>query len=336
MKNIKHINKLIFFTLCYFIITLFISNNSTLYAQNSAPYLVPRQIYVGDPAALILPLPASTQNMEDAVLTKTDSLTGNAFPSDDDIDFHRIILERRITGSRLVIEFTAFAPGVLEFPEIEIDGEYFSGLSITVNTLINDRSDRVLSGSASTLAMPGTALLLYGSMAVLAFIILLTIWFFVKGRTVLRALYEKWKRYKLFSGIRRTEKNLQKAVLKGIDRRLILDELSRESRNFLSILTDKNCRAMTAREFDTLPPEVFMHTAVAVHAASADSPADDDYLQITLIGKFFKSCDDLRFSGIICGSEEITRLLADLLRMVDMLEKIKGRRNQSSAAEKKE
>ena len=312
--------------LLYFAVTIFILIPSGLFSQSGAPYINPRVIYVGDPAAYILPLPAAEHFIEDVVITSRDSLTGVPFPQDENIDFHRIILERRVTGSRLVVEFTAFAPGFLEFPGIEIDGEYFSGLSITVNTLINDRSDRILSGSASTLAMPGTALLLYGSIAGLAVIILLTVWFFVKGRAVLHDLNEKWKRYRLFSGIRKSGKRLQKSILKGVENRIILDQISDEARKFLSILTGKNCRAMTAHEFEQLPASVYM---------PYNGRGDEENFQITIIGKFFKECDEYRFSGAECGLQDIQRLLSDLLLMINMLDKNRNRekkaRNTSAA-----
>ena len=315
--------------LFFIAITVFIFVHIDLYPQTGGPFLNPRVIYVGDPAAYILPLPPADHFIEDVIITSRDSLTGIPFPADENIDFHRIILERRLTGSRLVVEFTAFAPGVLEFPEIEIDGEFFSGLSITVNSLINDRSDRILSGSASTLAMPGTALLLYGSIAGLAVIILLTIWFFVKGRAVLRDLHERWKRYRLFSGIRKTEKRLNKSILKGADKRIILDQISDEARKFLSILTGKNCRAMTANEFEKLPASVYMP-----HSAQDDK---EENFQITIIVKFFTACDEFRFSGAEYDSQDILRLLSDLLLMINMLDKNKSGKNPArgdSAAHK--
>ena len=103
MKNRKN------FFILYFIIISTIS-----YAQNTGAYLIPRQIFVGDPATLVLPLPPAEQNSADIVITSPSEY----LPSDPNIDFHRIILERRIVGSRLLIEFTPFVPGTLELPVI--------------------------------------------------------------------------------------------------------------------------------------------------------------------------------------------------------------------------
>jgi len=292
------------FALNIFILFFIFSN--FLHAQNSEAYLIPRRIYVGDPAALVVPLPAANENFNDIILTKDKFFSDEEyFPFDPDIDFHKIILEKRTAGSRLLIEFTAFVPGVIEFPDIEIGGEKFSGLSVTINSLIEGTSDRVLSGTASALAMPGTALMLYGTIAILAFLILLVIWFLAKGRAFLHKLNEKWKRKKLFTNIRKTEKHLNKAVNKGIDKRIILDKLSDETREFLSVLTDSSCRAMTAREFDLLPVNEFIKK------------------ENLSLCDFFQSCDELRFSGADIENRNIFELLDDLQIFIDILEKPK-------------
>jgi len=281
-----------------FLLLFFISG--ALYAQSSGAYLIPRQIYVGDPATLVYPLPASSQN-ENIILT-AGPLDSNLLPQDPSIDFHRIILERRIMGSRLMIEFTAFAPGVHELPVIEIGGEYFSGLTVTVNSLIDGRSAPALSGSASVLAMPGTAIMLYGSMAALVLIIIFAVWLTFRGRTLINGLREKWKRYRLFISIRKTEKRLQKAAAKGIEKRKILDKLSDEFREFLSVLTGNNCRSMTAREFK----HEFKDTEDAL-----------------FLSDFFRTCDEKRFSGADINLQDINKLLDDLRFYLDKLENTK-------------
>ena len=266
------------------------------YAQQANAYLIPRQIFVGDPAVFVMPLPAYSQN-ENIIITPD---TGAAsFPRDANIDFHKIILEKRTTGSRLMIEFTAFAPGTLEFPVIEIGGEYFSGLSITINSLIDTKTPPVLSGAASVLAMPGTAIMLYGVMAALIIFILLAIWFVFKGRAILRELEKRWKRSRLFIFMRYKERRFQKAAAKGVNKRAILDKLSDEFREFLSILTGKNCRSMTSREF----------------IQNFENKEDGMFL-----AQYFRKCDDLRFSGAEIEAQDLTQLLDDLRAFIDRME----------------
>ncbi len=270
-------------------------NNSQYSSQYSGAILIPSVVYVGDKAVLVLPLPASIKNTNDIFLT---SLSPN-IPKDDNIDFHRIILERRITGSRLLIEFTAFVPGYLKLPVIEIGGELFDGLYVTVNSVIDTRKSLELSGYASSLAMPGTAVILYGAMAVVVFIFLLLLWFIFKGRTFINLWMEKWKRLRLFTFIRNMERRLQKTLLKGGDKRAILDKISDTFRDFLSVLTNTNCRSMTAREFNSLPEKLIQ---------------DGGFL-----GYFFRRCDKLRFSGENVSIRDISSLLDDLHNYIEKL-----------------
>ena len=283
--------------LCALAVSILLINSGISHAQSSGAYLVPRQIFIGDLAVLVLPLPPTAQNSADIILTE------DQLPKDPDIDFHRIVLERRTTGSRLMIEFSAFVPGTLEFPVIEIEGESFAGLFVTVNSILERQPDRMLSGAASTLAMPGTALMLYGSMAVFVFIILFVIWFIFRGGPVLAYLRERWKFFRLFAGLRKIEKHLNREILKGTDKRIILDILSDETRAFLSALTGINCRAMTAREFENLPRESILL-----------QEGDPSFLKV-----FFHRCDKLRFSGADITSHNILNLLALLRNFIDML-----------------
>jgi hypothetical protein len=284
------------------ILLLFIT--CALHSQNKGAYLIPRLIYVGDPASFVLPLPASSQN-EDFIINSYD---WDFLPPDSDIDFHRIILEKRTTGSRLIIEFTPFAAGVIELPGIEIGGEYFSGFTVTVNSILDGRSVPVLSPAASALAMPGTAAMIYGSMAVIVILILLTIWFVFKGNAVLRDLRERLKRRRLFKSMHNTEKRLYRSVTKGADKRKILDKLSDEFKNFLSVLTGSNCRAMTAREFSALfaglPQEIFSEPEESA----------------SFLGDFFRRCDEQRFSGANIEAQNILTLLSELHNFTCALE----------------
>ena len=288
------------------IFTLFIFAAAfTAHAQIDG-YLVPRDIFVGDRAALVLPLPGSKDNMEkradDIVLTPFSP----DFPSHDSIDFHRIFIERRIGGSRLIIEFTAFVPGQHELPPIDIGGERFTGMFITVNSILEKRSSLALSMPASSLAMPGTSLMLYGTIIFLIVFILFSIWFILKGKI----LFEKWNktftRWKLFVSMKFSANLLYRSVLRGADNRVILDKLSDQFRKFLSSLTGKNCRAMTAFDFE-----------------------NQDF-HSSFLGNFFRNCDELRFSGVNFDAREIYKLLDDLLRFIKCLrnerpaEKIEG------------
>jgi len=288
--------------LVLFILTCAVVGSVT--AQDNDAYLVPRRIYVGDPAVLVLPLvPDLSLTSQDIVLTPLSP----DFPSHANIDFNRITLERRPGGSRLMIEFTAFVPGLLELPVIEIGEERFSGLAVTVNSMVDSRSSVVLSGPASSLAMPGTALMLYGTMTALIVFILSAIWFIFKGHTSLHKLGEILKLWRSFISMKGTEKRLRRSVLRGGNKRLILDKLSEEFRLFLSFLSGHNCRAMTAREFQELSFEFL----------------NNQKIDLSFLLEFFNRCDKLRFSGININTKETLQLLADMRSFIGTLEKAK-------------
>jgi hypothetical protein len=275
-------------------IILFFLFCGALYAQTSGAYLIPHQIYVGDKATLVVPLSGTSKNTDSIILA------ANLLPKDPNIDFHRIVLERRVSGNRLLIEFSAFVPGLVELPPIEIGGELFNGLTVTVSSIIDRRTAPELSGDAPSLAMPGTTLMLYGTMFLIVFLLLFAAWFLFKGRRYLQIWNKKWMRWRLFVSVQKTEKNLHKAMLKGENKRIILDKLSDEFRIFLSFFTGVNCRAMTACEFKPGFADKF------------EKPYDYAGIDGVFLEKFFRRCDDLRFCGTDVKSESIFQLLDDL------------------------
>ena len=290
-------------SLLYLLLFILLFFSEASHAQNTGAYLIPRTVYVGDPAVLVFPLPelsASTAPGSNADIVLAPGAPN--FPTDTDIDFHRIVLERRTSGSRLLIEFTAFVPGLLELPIIEIGGERITGACAGISSIIDPgKSGLELSGPAPSLAIPGTALMIYGTMAVIAFLIVLTLWFLLKGRRYLNSWIAKWKRWNLFISVKVMEKRLYKALLKGGNTREILDKLSGEFRTFLSFFTGNNCRAMTANELERLSPE----------------------FDCIFLGSFFRRCDKFRFSGGSVSTDDVFRLLADLRVFVGTLEKPK-------------
>jgi hypothetical protein len=275
---------------------LFVLLCAVSHAQNTGTYLLPRIAYVGDRATLILPVPELRG--ENANVSLTAELPN--FPSDDDVDFHRITLERRESGSRLLIEFTAFVPGIHELPVIEIEGMTFSGLNVKINSIIDpDKPLLELSGPAPSLAIPGTAMMIYGAIAAFAVFAALSVWFLLYGRRYLKVWSVKWRRWNLFISMRMMEKRLYKKLFKGGDNREIIDKLSVEFRAFLSYLSGKNCRAMTAGELERLPA----------------------WFDCAFLGKFFRRCEDLRFSGGNVNREDVFRLLSDMRNYIGTLEK---------------
>ncbi|MDR2731273.1 MAG: hypothetical protein LBB81_10315 [Treponema sp.] len=270
------------------------------HAQSTDAYLIPRAVYVGDTAALVLPLPDTAKSSDTIIFTPADP----GFPYDKNIDFHRIIMERRTSGSRLLIEFAAFTPGILEFPAIEIMGERFTDLQVTINSIIGSNSGGLdLSGPASTLAAPGTGALIYGTLTACVLLVILLLWFALRGRGYLRKWSQNFKLWRLFTSIKNIERRLYRSLSRGAEVRGVLDKLSDEFRVFLSYYTACNCRTMTANELEYLP----VTPGNKIKAGS--------------LRAFFHQCDELRFSGTPASVNDAAGLLIDLRQFIGTLEK---------------
>jgi hypothetical protein len=258
-------------------------------------------VYVGDRATLVIPLAGDTAGSEALV-----SLDERMFPFSPDMEFHRVVLERRPSGSRLLVEFAAFTTGLLELPPIEIGGERFAGLRVEISSLIGSgENDAVLSGPALPLAIPGTSLLVYGTMGGFVLLFLAALWTGIWGRRHFGGWILKWKRRRLIASMSGVEKRLRRTLLKEGNPRAILNTLSGEFRSFLSFFTGENCRAMTAKELGRLPPELL---------AWVESGGD-------FLSGFFRRCDELRFSGDEIAADDILAMLGDLRQFLKALDR---------------
>jgi len=248
----------------------------------SGAYMIPQKVYVGDRATLVLPMSGVAA---DAGINMTAS---------PDIIIHHAAIERRPGGSFLTVEFSAYMPGTLELPPFEIAGEIFSGIKIEISSILAaDESAMVLSAPALPLAIPGTSLLIYGSMSAVILLGLLIIGGLFWGRKRINGWLTAWKRRRLIAAMLGTEKRLRKALSKGAVRREILDSLSTEFRSFLARFTGENCRAMTAAEIACL--------------ANMDG---------AFLGEFFSHCDSIRFSGDAINGVQILEMLGDTKRFL--------------------
>jgi len=281
-------NSLLFssFAICYLLFAICYFG----FAQdrNAGAFMVPSKVYVGDKASLILPLPGFA--------VKEDSETASIVSPSADIEIHRALLERRPVGSRLTVEFTAYTPGILELPSIVIAGEVFSGLTIEISSILeHDASGRVLSDPAPPLAIPGTSLLVYGTIISILFFLSLAFWILLWGRKSIKGWLAVWEKKRLLNGMKGVEKRLRRTMARNDDTyRNILDALSKEFRGFLSHFTGEQCRAMTAIEF-----------------ANSELQMNREFLK-----DFFKRCDGIRFSGGEINKKDALSMLDDLKKFL--------------------
>jgi hypothetical protein len=169
----------------------------------------------------------------------------------------------------------------------------------------------VLSNPAPPLAAPGTSLLIYGTASLIVVLLLLALALGVWGRPYLAGILETHRRRRLIRVMRKigvrlggkmSSDNVQGNAAE------ILRELSGEFRAFLGYFSGRDCRAMTATEFFSLPP---------LFAKGGDN---SDTISPPALGLYFRTLDRLRFSGEPVEVPDISGLLDVLHSMLNAMD----------------
>jgi hypothetical protein len=253
-----------------------------------AAYQIPQAIFVGDPGRLVLPLSSALAGAGNTVLEGRDEL-----PKTQDLIVSRIELENRRGNHRLIVDFTAFAPGVLVLPPITIAGLTFTDLEVAVASILEAGGNAlVLSGPAPPLTVPGTMGMIYGTALGIAVFIAALVLLIFRGGPAFRQWRERFSRRRVIRSMGRVLRYLRNILDKEGPGSAsgVLDRLSGEFKTFLVFFTGTNCRAMTGEEFLFLP--------------SLTLEPSGPFLR-----DFFRRCEALRFSGVEIKSGDVTALL---------------------------
>ncbi|MDR3247416.1 MAG: hypothetical protein LBT39_01405, partial [Treponema sp.] len=218
------------------------------------------QLYVGDLGHVEVNLGAEFQGVLPFVIEDPRLL-----PQETDVKIRRVKFDRLRGGrDRLLIDFTAFAPGQLELPQIDLPqlpGFTLEGCRVNIVSMLGGADSLlILSNPASPLAVPGTALIIYGTSTLIVLILLFIMGMGLWGRPYLEGLLEAHRRRRLIRLMRNIGKRLWGKIpsgnVAGSSARCqeILRDLSAEFRSFLGYFFNCDCRAMTAAEFLLLPP----------------------------------------------------------------------------------
>jgi hypothetical protein len=320
---------------------------------------IPPRIFVGDRGRLILSLGPDFKDVFPFVIDDPRQL-----PQGADLKLHRLEFERQRSGDWLLIDFTAFVPGQVELPPLglpQIPGFSLEGRHVNIASILGDANPLnprglaglpaspdfgdgilVLSNPAPPLAVPGTALLIYGTSALIVLALLLILGGSVWGRPYLVGLLEAQRRRRLVRLMGNIGRRLRERLPLGAHQDL-LRELSMEFRAFLGYFYDRSrdgpgqaapktrdCRAMTAAEFLALPPlfafggEGALFPLPAPGPEAGREPGGADWMALIsprALGNFFYQLDRLRFSGLQPEPGEIAALLARLELMLKAMDR---------------
>jgi len=270
---------------------------------------VPQRLYVGDRGRLIITLGPEFRGLSPFVAGDI-RLQG-------DVRIHRLELERRQGIDRLLIDFTAYTPGLIALPPFiipQMPGFKPESYTVTIASIL-EGSLLVLSNPAPPLAVPGTSLLIYGTSSLIALVLLASLALGIWGRPYLAELLETHRRRRLIAlmrkiGVRLGGKLPQGGAQGNAQGRAaeILRELSTEYRSFLGYFSGRDCRAMTATEFFSLPP------------LFAKGGENSDTISPPSLGLYFRTLDRLRFSGEPIEVPAISALLDVLNTMLNAMD----------------
>jgi hypothetical protein len=274
--------------------------------RQDAVSLIPRLVYVGDPARLVMELGPGFSGIPGEVID--DPLL---LPAARDLVISRVELENRQGRVRLLVDFTAYAPGRRELPPIRVGALVFSTLEVQIASILDaetagDRragaagSNRVLSPPAPPLTAPGTMAVIYGAVVTL----ILLMGGIAAGRRsapLIRRRLEQRRRRKRFRALERLLRQLAETLDGGGGTREVLERLNREFRVFLVFLTGAACLTMVPGEFEALP--------------DPGGTADDGFGGPWLC-RFFRRADTLRFRGGEAAVAEAAELLEETRRFL--------------------
>ena len=276
--------------------------NASAAEASSESTLVPQTVYVGDRARLIVPLDAA------AFPEGRDSLVADraeALPKSGAVHIHRVEVERRQGRVRALIDFTAFAPGTVQIPPIDIEGIRLRGLEIHIASVL-DGGSADLSPPEKTLVAPGTYALIYGGISLLAAAVVSILLMALRGVPAYREYAERRKRGLAARSMRRVLGRLE-AEGGTMDCGMLLSVLFEELRSYLTYRTGYNCHALTAREF----PTALAETALGPRFSETD---------LAFLESLFRLGDEVRFGSRSATRPELLDALNGVGDLIDRTE----------------
>jgi hypothetical protein len=275
--------------------------------------MIPRKVYVGDQARLVVPLGPAAAGADAALnaAVHTGALAG-VHTAADELVILGLGVERRGETGRLNIDFAAYKTGWVEFPPISIGPHTITGLRAEISSILEAGEEgRRLSPAAQGLPVPGTVMMVYGlvigSLVCIIALTLLAVWL-VRSREALGRCFRRKRALRLMrKNIRRLNDELEREDFSLSLGGELLGRLSLELRNFLSNALGRNCLSLVPGEFQTLEFE-----------RSGDGLYVEERLDF--LASFFSRSDSLRF-GFGIDRSRVVSMVEEVIDFINAFEK---------------
>jgi len=261
---------------------------------------VPPTVFVGDRARLVLTMvPKAALGNQSRIIDVVDKL-----PQSKALHLLRIELDPRGKNPRILIDLIPFESGRLTVPSFEIGPYLVSKQTMNVASVLeNSTSGMVPAPLEEPMLVPGTRLLLYGSIVMVVFFVTLIaailFWGSAWYRLVQVWFHKRRVRGHLKQNLLRIEQNLSKGILPSSGD---VGNLIFLLRSYMEQVSGFPCLAKTGWELS---------------AGAGSSPFPELVLQL---GNLVTFSDALRFSGKVAQVGEIQQLCTDCRRLMLLME----------------
>ncbi len=255
---------------------------------------VPPQVFVGDKARLVLTLaPKASAATRSFIIDVEDKL-----PQSKSVHITRIQLDTNGKNPKMIVDFIPFEPGTIMLPPLEIGPYVINRQLVEIASVLEaDQGGMETAPPEEPLLIPGTRLLLYGTIGFLFFLVLGLFAALMWGSAWYARLQSWLKKRNTLRNLKKSlgqlehhqEKNISPAEI-GI--------LIGYLRLYIQLQTGISCAAKTSMEIAD-QADIFPHPELALVLAQ-------------IIGQ----SDALRFSGKGVSALELENLCLDIKKII--------------------
>jgi len=267
--------------------------------------LVPPTVYVGDRARLVIPV--TSLESGGAAISRAPQVVDvpERLPRSKDVTIHRLELEVRGAETRILADFSAYAPGLVDFPRIEFGPYAVSGLRVRIASILDpDEAAPPLAPPLDALSPPGTAMMVYGTLIIVFLSLALLVVGAVRGVPALRHYRAARRRKLAWRRLRRVLSQLGQALEQDTEvaGNELAARLNASFRAYLGARIGVSCLALSPREFTSLKSLL---------------PEEG---QDAVLESIFRRCDELRFGHEVPGRHDLVDLKERVERCAQVLE----------------